>query len=193
MEEISGVSYNYYCYGQIRDKDGKWVPLSDKPFADNLKYKLDWDEVPDCFERVLWDDSAKANEGVSDVFAERFKEFARYSDVFVVRLDKFISHFQNMVAIQSAKLSGIMNCMGIEGDINWYDEDELYSLKDYNEGSDKQKSVPVAKSALFELIKRVIELNKINYLLDIARVFESMAYDIDDFSNEKKSFLIVRE
>jgi hypothetical protein len=187
------MSYNYYCYGQIQDKDGKWIPFSDKPFADNLKYIIDWDEIPDCFERVLWDDSDRAKEGVADVFVERFKDVVSFSDIFVVRLDKFISYFQNQATIQTAKLTGILNCMGIEGNINWYDEDELYNLIENNPQSEKQKSIPVAKSALFEIIKSAIALSKINYLLDIAKVFESMAYDCDDFVNEKKSFLIVRE
>lgn len=182
------MSYNYYCYGQIQDKDGKWIPFSDKPFADNLKYYINWDDIPDCFERVMWNDSDKAMEGVSNVFAERFKEFATYGDVFLIRLDKFISYFQSMAAIQTAKITGILNCMGIEGEVNLSNEDAIYSLIERNEGAEKQKSIPVAKTALFELIKCMFELNKITYILDIAKLFETMAYDCDDFANEKKSF-----
>lgn len=190
------MSYNYYCYGQIKDKDGKWVALSEKPLSDNLKYYIDFDDVPDCFERVLWDQSEKALElgrEVIPVFAEQFKDIVKYGDVFYVRLDKFISYFQSKAETLTAKMTGMLNCMGIEGDINWYDTDEIYTLMDRNEGYEKKKSVPVAKSALFELIKCVIEFNKISYLLNLAQTFETMAYDIDDFSNEKKSFLIVME
>lgn len=187
------MSYNYYCYGQIKDKEGKWVALSEKPLSDNLKYYIDFDDIPDCFERVLWDKSDKAKEGVAETFAEQFKDIVQYGDAFCVRLDKFISYFQTKAEIVTAKMNGILNCMGIEGDINWYDTDEIYTLMDRNEGSEKKKSVPVAKSALFEMIRCVIEFNKISYLLNLARTFETMAYDIDDFSNEKKSFLIVME
>lgn len=187
------MSYNYYCYGQVKNKDGKWVEFSKKPFADNLKSYIDLDDLPDCFERVLWDGSDRAKEGVADTFVEQFKDTISYGEAFVVRLDKFISHFQNKVEIQIAKLTGMLNCMGIDGEINWYDEDAIYNLMERNPQYDKQKSVPIAKSALFELIKCSIELNKLYYLLDIAKVFETMAYDIEDFSNEKKSFLIVVE
>ena len=185
------MSYNYYCYGQIKNKDGKWVEFSKLPFSDNLKYYIEFDDVPDCFERTGFGGKIK-NDDVADYFKEHFKELGDGWDAYVVRLNKFIEWCDSNISKCYSQLNTIAKCMGIDTDEDVWKSDEIvYYLQERNESQLGKKSVPVAKSAIIDLYRIVIDLEKYEYLRTLARVFESMNYDAADWTNENKSFLIV--
>jgi len=185
------MSYNYYCYGQIKNKDGKWVEFSKHPLADNLKYYIDFDEVPECFERTGFGDKIK-NDDVADYFKEHFKELGDNWDAYVVPFNKYVEWCDSKIAVCYTKLNAIAKCMGLDVDENIWNSDEvIYTLQERNEGQLSKKSVPIAKFAIIDFYQIVINLEKYTYLRSIAKVFESMEYDSHDWDNEKKSFLIV--
>lgn len=188
------MSYNYYCYGQVQTKDGKWKEFSKHPFADNLKYYIDFNDLPDCFERVTWSKDDTKVEGIASEIVDRFKDSFSYTEAYLVRLDKYLKYYSNKFSMVKAKIETIIKCMGVEGDINWGELDEcIYNLLDLNNKKLDKKTVPISYLAAIELLKCIHEFNMYKYLLDIAKVFETMSYDIDDFSNEKKSFFIIME
>lgn len=185
------MSYNYYCYGQIKNKDGKWEKFSEHPFADNLKYYIDWDDVPSCFERTGFGGKIK-NDDVAEYFKEHFKELGDSYDAYVVSLNKFIEWCDSKISVCYAQLNAIAKCMGLDTDENIWNSDEIvYTLMERNEGQLSKKSVPIAKSAIIDLFRIVMDLDKYQHLRTIASVFESMDYDSQDWDNKNKSFLFV--
>ena len=194
------MSYNWYCYGQIKnDKDDSWKEFSKQPFSDNLKWYIDFDDVPSCFQRVIFDheDNEQLKQDIAPAFIEEFKGEDAFSccNAYVVRLDKFIEHFNNKIQSVYSTLSGIFKCMGINEDIDWNGDIEecIYCMLSDNEKEMKQKSVPISKTGILEIVRCINNLEKYQYLINIARVFESMAFDSHDYDNTKKSFLMVQQ
>ena len=187
------MSWNYYCYGQIKDKENNWKEFSTQPFSDNLKYYIDFDDVPDVFQRIRFNDTCK--DMIAPHFLEEFKdeEFCHYEGYFV-QLDDFNKYYYAKIKSISDKITTIMNCMGLETDgADILDSDSIWNIYELNEKTIKHKTIPICKSAILDLVKMISELDKYQYLVSMSKVFETMAYTEDntDWKNEKKSFLIV--
>jgi hypothetical protein len=195
------MSYNWYCYGQIKEND-IWKPFSKSPFSGNLKWYInfDTDETPDCFQHVSfnWDAEELKKIGIAQEFIDEFKNdgdlFSSGNEAFIVRLDKYIEFYKAKIASVYEKLSTIFKCMGIKEDIEWGDAKESTDALIYdNEKSFSGKSVPISKLGILDIAKAFGELEEYQFLLNLATVFESLAFSIGDYTNENKSFLIVRE
>lgn len=187
------MSYNYYCYGQIENDKGEVVEFSKQPLSDDLKWYIDFEDVPNIFIPVGFDENdADDKKRVAKHFMEEFKECGSYNSSYVVNLKDFIDYYAAKCATVHAKISGIFKAMGIDmGETDICNEDCIYDLYELNENANNKRCIPVSKGSIIELVRCIQELDKYHYLLDMAAVFTSMAYDYKDYDNEKKSLLIV--
>lgn len=192
------MSYNYYCYGQIKNEKGEWVEYSKDPFYDGLKHLIDFDEVPECFELIKFEqDSDFDKECVSKYFMEKYspKDYC-YSNGYFVRLDRFIQYYVNKIKIANARLSVIMKCLGIEvnDDMDFNDIETIYEVICNNEEKKNSKTtIPISKTGIYELMKCIAEISKCEQLLGMANVFQSLTYDSFGLDSEKRSFLFIME